>query len=97
MAQDRIDIQFPAKEVCRVMSSPTETSKEAVKLMGRYLSGYKRMVYTYPFQRAQGIDIYSDTDWSGSPHARRSTSGGCVMIGKHCIHRGLITHFFYIG
>ena len=85
LAQDRIDIQFPAKEVCRFMSSPTETSKEAMKRMGRYLIGHKRMVYTYPFQRAEGIDVYSDTDWSGCPRTRRSTSGGCIMIGKHCI------------
>ena len=85
LAQDRIDIQFPAKEVCRFMSSPTETSKAAMKRMGRYLIGHKRMVYTYPFQRAEGIDVYSDTDWSGCPRTRRSTSGGCIMIGKHCI------------
>jgi len=85
LAQDRIDIQLPAKEVCRFMSSPTETSKAAMKRMGRYLIGHKRMVYTYPFQRAEGIDVYSDTDWSGCPRTRRSTSGGCIMIGKHCI------------
>ena len=85
LEQDRIDIQFPAKEVCRFVGSLTETSKAAVKRMGRYLIGHKRMVYTYPFQRAEGIDVYSDTDWSGCPRTRLSTSGGCIMIGKHCI------------
>ena len=29
--------------------------------------------------------MYGDTDWSGCPRTRRSTSGGCVMIGSHCI------------
>ena len=85
LAQDCIDLQFAAKEVCRFMSSPTETSEAAMKRMGRYLLGHKRVVYTYPFQRAESIDIYSDTDWSGCPRTRRSTSGGCVMIGMHCI------------
>ena len=85
LAQDRIDIQFAAKEVCRFMSAPTETSEAALKRMGRYLIGHPRMLYTYPFQRAEGIDVYSDTDWSGCPRTRRSTSGGCIMIGKHCI------------
>ena len=85
LAQDRIDLQFAAKEVCRFMSSPTETSEAAMKRMGRYPLGHKRVVYTYPFQRAESIDIYSDTDWSGCPRTRRSTSGGCVMIGMHCI------------
>ena len=85
LAQDRIDLQFAAKEVCRFMSAPTEASDGALKRLGRYLLGHKRMIYTYPFQRAEGVDVYSDTDWSGCPRTRKSTSGGCVMIGKHCI------------
>ena len=85
LAQDRIDLQFAAKEVCRFMSSPTESSQVALKRLGRYLLGHKRMIYTYPFQRADCIDVYSDTDWSGCPRTRKSTSGGCIMIGKHCL------------
>ena len=85
LAQDRIDLQFSAKEICRFMSSPTETSREALKWLGRFLLGHKRVVYSYPFQRAEGIDVYSDTDWSGCPRTRKSTSGGCIMIGSHCI------------
>ena len=60
LAQDRIDLQFSAKEVCRFMSAPTETSKEALRWMRRFLLGHKRVVYSYPFQRADGIDVYSD-------------------------------------
>ena len=57
----------------------------AIKRMGWYLLGHKRLVYTYPWQSADGIEVYSDTDWSGCPRTRRSTSGGCVMIGRHVI------------
>ena len=85
LSQDRIDLQFAAKEVCRFMSSPTEASQTALKRLGRYLLGHKRVVYTYPFQLASCIDVYSDTGWSGCPRTRRSTSGGCIMIGKHCL------------
>lgn len=85
LAQDRIDLQFSAKEVCRFMSAPTNTSKEALRWLGRFLLGHKRVVYSYPFQRAEGIDVYSDTDWSGCPRTRKSTSGGCIMVGSHCI------------
>ena len=67
------------------MSSPTEMSVAALKRMGRYLLGHQRLVYTYPWQQASGIDVYSDTDWSGCPRTRKSTSGGCVMIGAHVI------------
>jgi hypothetical protein len=85
LAQDRIDVQFAAKEICRFMSSPTESADTALKRLGRYLLGHKRMIYKYPFQRAGAIDVYSDTDWSGCPRTRKSTSGGCIMIGSHCI------------
>ena len=85
LSADRVDIQFAAKEICRFMSSPTDTSMVALKRMGRYLLGHQRLVYTYPWQTAEGIDVYSDTDWSGCPRTRRSTSGGCVMIGHHVI------------
>ena len=85
LSADRVDLQFSAKEICRFMSSPTDTSVMALKRMGRYLLGHKRLVYTYPWQTAEGIEVYSDTDWSGCPRTRRSTSGGCVMIGRHVI------------
>ena len=85
LSADRVDLQFAAKEVCRFMGAPTETSVGALKRMGRYLLGHQRLVYTYPWQKASGTDVYSDTDWSGCPRTRRSTSGGCVMIDQHVI------------
>ena len=85
LAQDRIDVQFAAKEVCRYMSLPTDAAQAALKRLGRYLLGHKRVVYKYPFQRADCIEVYSDTDWSGCARTRRSTSGGCIMIGSHCL------------
>ena len=60
------------------MSAPTELSVGALERMGRYLLGHQRLVYTYPWQQASGIDVYSDTDWSGCPRIRRSTGWeGC--------------------
>ncbi len=31
------------------------------------------------------IDAYSDTDWAGCPKTRKSTNGGCLMVGSHLI------------
>ena len=67
------------------MSAPTELSLRAVKRLGRYLKGRQRLVYHYPWQTVTHIDVYSDTDWAGCPKTRKSTSGGCVMLGKHLI------------
>ena len=43
------------------------------------------MVYTYPWQTVDMVDVYSDTDWAGCLKTRKSTSGGCVMMGTHLI------------
>jgi len=42
-------------------------------------------VYVYEQQEANAVDVYTDTDWAGCPLTRKSTSGGCVMLGKHCM------------
>ena len=85
LAADRPDLQHAAKEVCRWMSTPTEVALMSLKRIGRYLEGRPRLVYKYVFQEAGMIDCYSDTDWAGCPRTRRSTSGGCLVLGKHLI------------
>ena len=45
LAQDRPDIQFAVKEICRAMSSPTEWDKRKIKRLVRYLRGFK--IYHY--------------------------------------------------
>ncbi len=85
LSADRIDCQFAAKGICRWMAQPTEKSWAAMKRLCRYLVGLPRMVYLYRFQQATGIEVYTDTDWAGCPRTRKSTSGGCVMMGSHLI------------
>ena len=46
LAADRIDLQFAAKEVCRYVRAPTETSVVAMERLGRYLPGHKCLVWT---------------------------------------------------
>ena len=85
LAADRPDVQFATKEICRWMAQPTEAGAGALKRLGRYLEGHKRMIIEFPFQEADTLDVYSDTDWSGCIKTRKSTSGGCLMIGKHLV------------
>ena len=44
LSADRVDLQFAAKEICRFMRAPTETSVGSLKWMGRYLFGHQRLV-----------------------------------------------------
>ena len=85
LAADRLGCQFAAKEICRWMAKPTESSWSALKRLCRYLVGLPRMVYVYRWQTVNVIDCYTDTDWAGCPRTRKSTSGGCVLLGSHTI------------
>ena len=47
MASDRPENQFATKETCRSMSAPTESAYEALKRLGRFVAGRKRLVIKY--------------------------------------------------
>ena len=67
------------------MSRPTDLAMAALKRLARYLRAKPRLVFTYPFQEAHRWDVYTDTDWGGCVRSRKSTSGGCLLLGKHII------------
>ena len=50
LAQDRPDLAFAAKEVCREFAVPTRRSWERLEKVCRYICGVPRLVYKYPFQ-----------------------------------------------
>ena len=86
MAADMPDVQYACKEACREMSRPTEASWEKVKKIGRYLVRRKRAVWRYPWAQTTGKwRVFTDSDWAGDPKERKSTSGGILMLGDHCI------------
>ena len=85
LAADRVDVQFACKEVCRWMSKPTAQAWQAMKRICRYLLRAPRLVYEFPQQSIDALDVYVDTDWAGCPKTRKSTSGGCVMVGRHAV------------
>ena len=85
LGPDRPDIIYAAKEVCRGMSSPTDLHQAALKRMAMYLRSRPWMVFKFDYQSADHIDAYADTDWAGRPRSRRSTSGGCIMVGTHLL------------
>ena len=71
LASDRPDVQFSAKEICRWMAAPSEQSLLALKRLCRFWAGRPRLVYLYPFQCADHIDTYRDTDGRGAPRPEK--------------------------
>ena len=83
---DRPDIAYTVKELARKMSRPTKGDWLRLKRLGRYLLGRPRMQQIYPWQSAQSImKVYTDADWAGCRETRKSTTGGCAMLGKHTL------------
>ena len=67
------------------MSAPTDLANLALKRMARYLRSRPRLVWDYPYQTAERLEVYTDTDWAGCVRTRKNTSGGCLMLGRHVI------------
>ncbi|MDP6494880.1 MAG: reverse transcriptase domain-containing protein, partial [Dehalococcoidia bacterium] len=88
MGLDRPETQFAVKECCRWMSAPTELALRALKRVGRFVEGQPRLVLKMNFENTEEnsqVDVYVDSDYAGCPRTRKSTSGGCVMMGTHLI------------
>ena len=83
LAQDRPDIQFAVKEVCREMSAPSEDSWVKLKRIARYLLMYPKFIWQFGGRDvdADELHVYADSDWAGCVKTRRSTSGGVAMLG----------------
>ena len=83
---DRPDVQFATKEICREMSKPTTGSLRRLRRIGCYLKGAKRLVWDFKMQDdVDTLDVFTDSDWAGCRRSRKSTSGGAIMRGGHCI------------
>ena len=58
-----------------------------IKRVVRYLQGNPVAKITYEAQEVDAVlRGFSDSDWAGDPHSRRSTSGGVLFRGRHAVH-----------
>ena len=86
LAFDQPDLQFSTKEVCREMSRPTNGSLRRLRRVGQHLLGKPRLIWKFNMpSHTEIIYIFSDSDWAGCRKSRKSTSGGCIMRGSHCL------------
>jgi len=86
LAQDRSDIRYSVKELCRHMSKPRNIDYNQLIRFGRYLVGKMRVINKFDYQKDwKIIDTWTDTDHGGCPETRKSNSGGVIMFGTHAI------------
>ena len=86
LSQDRLDLRHASKAIARGMANPTGEDWAKMEHVAKYLLNNRRVKYVYRYEHGgDNIKSYSDSDWAGDKRDRRSTSGGVIMIGDHCI------------
>ena len=88
LSQDRADINFTTKELCREFAAPANSSNRRLKRLARFLVHRRRLVYKFNWldeSDSKEIAVMVDTDFAGCRVTRRSTNGGVMMRGTHCI------------
>ena len=85
-AQDRMDSQYACQEASRRMSKPRVIDWPPFRRIERYLVCAPRYIQKFDWQEMPDVlDVFMDSDWAGCKSTCRSTSGGVVMFGKHCM------------
>ena len=87
LAQDRPDVRYSCKELCRAMSRPCVGAWRALKKLCRYLKGNPAIVQSVPIGigSCHQLDVFVDSDWAGCASTRKSTNGGAVMWNGVCL------------
>ena len=85
LSQDRPDVRYTVKEVCRKMANPTSGDWARLKKLCRYLAGRPRMRQRCIDMEDGVIEVFVDADWAGCQKSRTSTSGGRIMAYGMCL------------
>ena len=68
------------------MSKPTVGCMRKLHRLARYIKQHPRAVFVYRHQyMPKDINVYSDSNWAGCLKTRKSTQGGAVVLGSHCV------------
>ncbi|KAK6162729.1 hypothetical protein DH2020_002570 [Rehmannia glutinosa] len=77
----RPDILHAVCLCARFQSNPKESHMSAVKRIFRYLKDTIQYGLFYPKNENFSLKGYSDSDYAGNIHDRKSTSGSCQFLG----------------
>ena len=78
-------MSYAAKELCRRMHAPCAGDLKAIERVVKHVASEPRLVYWYVWQQTSALHTYCDTDFAGCQVTRKSTSGGCALLGKHLV------------
>ena len=88
-ARDRLDLAETAKHLAQRMSEPREFDFIPLKRAGVYLVGKPEAALRSRRQKhAVNITVFVDSDFSGDPISRQSTTGLVAQIGNNTVKFG---------
>ncbi|GJW41392.1 putative ribonuclease H-like domain-containing protein [Tanacetum coccineum] len=82
LTASRPDIMFAVCLCARFQVTPKVSHMHAVKRIFRYLKHQPKLGLWYPKDSPFHLEAFSDSDYAGDNHDRRSTSGGCQYLGR---------------
>ncbi|RRC79823.1 hypothetical protein EH999_23420, partial [Escherichia coli] len=85
LTASRPDIMFAVCVCARYQVRPKDSHLQAVKRIFRYLKGQPRLGLWYPKDSPFDLVAYTDSDYGGANLDRKSTSGGCQLLGSRLV------------
>ncbi|GKC30459.1 putative ribonuclease H-like domain-containing protein [Tanacetum coccineum] len=85
LTASRPDIMFAVCLCARFQVTPKVSHIHAVKRIFRYLKHQPKLGLWYPKDSPFHLEAFSDSDYAGDNHDRRSTSGGCQYLGGRLV------------
>ncbi|KAJ9535340.1 hypothetical protein OSB04_un001549 [Centaurea solstitialis] len=81
LTASRLDIMYSTCLCARYQAEPKESHLTAVKRIFRYLKGTPNLGLWYSKDSGFDLTAYSDSDFAGCKIDRKSTTGGCHLLG----------------
>src|ERR1044072_572974 len=83
----RPDITLAVGVCARYQAQPKTSHLIQVKRIIKYINGTSDYGIIYTHVANSSLNGYCDVDWIGSADDRKSTSGGCFILGNNIISR----------
>ncbi|KAJ9547458.1 hypothetical protein OSB04_020001 [Centaurea solstitialis] len=81
LTASRPDIMYATCLCTQYQADPTESHLKAVKRIFKYLKGTPNLGFCYPRDSGFDLTAFSDSDFAGCRLDRKSTTGGCHLLG----------------
>jgi len=81
----RPDLAYAVNKVCQYLHAPSTAHWSAVKRILRYVQGTISLGLCFNKSSYMVVSAFTDADWAGCTHDRRSTGGFAMFLGPNLV------------